>query len=322
MSDMPLTVQGEVPLSFLKQYFLSGLLERPDYYNFTFSNGDAALNPVKLLVDQIIKHDSSLHDISRSIASHLYQCSVHPNIKSGDLYIVRFDHIYQEDEIIDAIGIFKSETKDDFLKLQKQHGNYYMSHDIGLNIKKLDKGCLIYRTGGQEEYVISIIDRSNNSKEAQYWKEDFLKIKAREDEYHQTLQYMNMAQSYVSHQMTEDFDVTKTDQLDVLHRSGEYFKKNDAFEEKEFQQEIFGNEEVITSFNKYKDAYETDLNVELPQNYGISDKAVKKGAKDFKSILKLDKNFHVYIHGDRNMIEGGRDEDGRKFYKIYYEAES
>lgn len=321
LSDHPLIIDGEIPLHFLKQYFLSGLVERPDYYSFTFSNSDATLNPVRLLIDQILEHKQPLHDISRSIASHLYQCSVHPNIKSGDLYVVRFDHVYRDDEIIEAIGIFKSETKDDFLKLIQDRGHYHIQHDIGLHIKKLDKGCMIYKTSDEEAYILSIIDRSNHTREAQYWKEDFLKLKAREDAYHQTLQYMNLAQSYVTHQMSEEFDVSKADQLDVLHRSGEYFKKNDAFTAAEFEEEIFGNEEVISSFEKYKDAYESDLNLKLPDHIGISQEAVKKSAKDFKSVLKLDKNFHVYIHGDRNMIESGQDDNGRKWYKLYYDAE-
>ncbi|MBK6777842.1 MAG: hypothetical protein IPG74_19090 [Flavobacteriales bacterium] len=49
---------------------------------------------------------------------------------------------------------------------------------------------------------------------------------------------------------------------------------------------------------------------------------MKRQARIFKSVLKLDKNFHIYIHGDRNRIEQGVDEQGRKFYKIYYDKES
>ncbi|MES1226514.1 MAG: nucleoid-associated protein, partial [Bacteroidota bacterium] len=49
----------------------------------------------------------------------------------------------------------------------------------------------------------------------------------------------------------------------------------------------------------------------------------KKQAKVFKSVLKLDKNFHIYIHGRRDLIEKGIDEiTGKKFYKIYFEEES
>jgi hypothetical protein len=48
---------------------------------------------------------------------------------------------------------------------------------------------------------------------------------------------------------------------------------------------------------------------------------VKKQARVFKNILKLDKNFDIYIHGNRELIEKGIDENGRKYYKIYYEEE-
>ncbi len=43
----------------------------------------------------------------------------------------------------------------------------------------------------------------------------------------------------------------------------------------------------------------------------------------FKSVLKLDKNFHIYIHGDKELIEKGYDDAvGKKFYKIYYDEEA
>ena len=50
--------------------------------------------------------------------------------------------------------------------------------------------------------------------------------------------------------------------------------------------------------------------------------AIKKQARSIKSIIKLDKNFHIYVHGSRKLIEQGADEEGRKFYKIYYKEES
>jgi hypothetical protein len=49
---------------------------------------------------------------------------------------------------------------------------------------------------------------------------------------------------------------------------------------------------------------------------------VKKQSRVFKSVLKLDRNFHIYIHGDKDLIERGVEKDGRKYYKIYYREES
>ena len=61
--------------------------------------------------------------------------------------------------------------------------------------------------------------------------------------------------------------------------------------------------------------------VDLEDRFEISADAVKKQARVFKSVLKLDKNFHIYIHGDREKIERGVDDSGRKYYKIYYDQE-
>ena len=62
--------------------------------------------------------------------------------------------------------------------------------------------------------------------------------------------------------------------------------------------------------------------LEVNQEFDISQQAVKRQARFFKSVLKLDKNFHVYIHGNRELIERGTDENGRKYYKLYYQEES
>jgi len=40
-------------------------------------------------------------------------------------------------------------------------------------------------------------------------------------------------------------------------------------------------------------------------------------------VIKLDKNFHIYVHGNRDLIEKGFDEaKGKNYYKMYFEQES
>ncbi|OAV70416.1 50S ribosomal protein L22/unknown domain fusion protein [Bacteroidales bacterium Barb4] len=43
-------------------------------------------------------------------------------------------------------------------------------------------------------------------------------------------------------------------------------------------------------------------------------------SKEMCNII-IDKDFHIYVHGNRDLIEQGIDENGRKFYKIYYQEE-
>ena len=82
---------------------------------------------------------------------------------------------------------------------------------------------------------------------------------------------------------------------------------------KEFRDKIANNE-----FIEYEEVYEVDVN----DHFEISKNAVKKQARFFKSIIKLDKNFHIYVHGNRKMIEQGVDDEGKKYYKLYYDAEN
>jgi len=72
----------------------------------------------------------------------------------------------------------------------------------------------------------------------------------------------------------------------------------------------------------YKEDYANERDIRLAEDFKVSPAAIKSSSKIFKSVLKLDKNFSVYIHGDRRMIEKGTDEMGRKFYKLYYTEEN
>ena len=41
-----------------------------------------------------------------------------------------------------------------------------------------------------------------------------------------------------------------------------------------------------------------------------------------RSVIKLDKNFHIYVHGGEQLIEQEYDEErGMKYYKLYYREE-
>lgn len=122
--------------------------------------------------------------------------------------------------------------------------------------------------------------------------------------------------------MPDEFDVTKTDQIDLLNRSITYFKEHDSFDKKEFENEVLQDKGVINSFRKFDKEYRNENSLSELGEFDISEQAVKKQSRIFKSVLKLDKNFHIYIHGDKELIEKGTEKDGRKYYKIYYSEES
>ena len=304
----------------LSNYFLSSF-KSEENYNF-YHDTNLSLNEVFTYVSDIFNESKNILNQSINLAKHLYNKSMHPNIKGGEFYVVYFNNILINNNSVEAIGLFKSENKDTFLEVEQISNSFEIQSRKGININKLDKGCLIFNTEKENGYIVSIIDNTNKGSEAQYWKDQFLGVQVLNNEYHQTNQFLGITKQFVTKQLDEVFEVSKADKIDLLNRSVDYFKSHDQFDKEEFEAEVFVDKNLIQSFQQFDETYRKENEVELSDNFVISEQAVKKQARVFKNVLKLDKNFHIYIHGNREMIEQGVDENGRKFYKIYYNEET
>jgi hypothetical protein len=291
-----------------------------EYFNL-YHDSDLAMNEVYSYASLIFDNPESLFEQSINIAKHLYENSTHPKIKGGEFYTAYFKNCELDGEIVDAIGLFKSENKDTFLKVHSMDNAFDIETDEGVNINKLDKGCLIFNTTREEGFVVAIVDNTNKGTEAQYWYDDFLHVRQRKDKYFDTQNMLTMCKNFVSTELPEKFDASKADQADYLNKSVAFFKENDSFDMDKFTNEVIAQPDVIESFNSYKNNFQEDYKIEIADNFEISNAAVKKQSRSFKSIIKLDKNFHIYIHGNREMIEQGVDVNGRKYYKVYYNEE-
>ncbi len=305
---------------YLLKYFLLPI-RAEEFYSFSHSV-KLDLNEVYTVAENIFSKPESFINSSQSIAKLLYEQSMHPKIREGELNIAYFSNVVLDDEKVDAIGIFKSETNVPYIKMKNLKSNFSINHDYGFEIKGMDKGCIIFNTDQRTGYKILIVDNANKSAEAQYWKDDFLKIKPISNEFHQTNQFLGIAKNFVTKQLSKEFEVSKADQIDLLNRSVEYFKTNDKFDKRDFEKKVFQDNGIIKSFRNFDESYRKSQEIELTDSFEISPLAVKKQARGFKRVLKLDNNFRIYIHGNRELIEQGVEKDGRKFYKIYFELES
>ena len=109
----------------------------------------------------------------------------------------------------------------------------------------------------------------------------------------------------------------------MLNKSIDFFKTHDQFTFNEFKDEVINDNALAESFSSYKNQYETINHVQIDTDFEISPSALKRQERIFKSVVKLDKNFHIYIHGNSNLIEKGTDDTlGMKYYKLYYREES
>ena len=305
----------------LSSYFFMPFLRSSEYYNFTHET-DINLNEAFVYASQIFDNPESLYEQSVNLAKHLYEQSVHPKIKGGEFYTVYFKDCIWDGKTVDAVGLFKSENKDTFLKVYPAGDGFNIESEKGVNINKLDKGCLIFNTERENGYVVAVVDNTNRGVEARYWIDDFLHVQPRRDEYHDTHNVLSLCKNFVTKELPQQFEMSKADQADLLNRSVQFFKNNDNFSLQDFANEVMEQPDVIESFTNYRETFQREQEVAIADNFTISDSAVKKQSRRFRSVIKLDKNFHIYVHGNRELIEQGTDEKGRKFYKIYYDEES
>ncbi len=331
LSDRPVKL-SEALQDLLVNYFISPF-KVEEYYHLC-NDDNLQLNNIYQAACQVFDDADSLMDVSRGIAKHLYDSCTHPNIKGGDLFVVYFSECQWNGDTTNALGIFKSENKSQFLKVlhdeeerSRESGNesasaiFKMDIDKGIDVNKLDKGALIFNLERDKGFIVSVVDATNRGMDAVYWKDSFLHICQRQDEYYNTHQVMQAYKKFVTDELPQQYEVSKADQADLLNRSVSFFKENESFDMDDFARDVIGQPEVIDSFKQYREQYEQENDVQLPDNFGISEGAVKKQARSYRSVIKLDKNFHIYVHGDRKLIEQGEDEKG-KFYKVYYNEES
>ena len=132
------------------------------------------------MATEVFEDPASIHKVSKSIATHLYDQSNHPHIKSGEVYVTYLSDVVIDNEKIDAIGVFKSELKHDFLEFEEKGTNLEILIRHGININKLDKGCLIINKNKEEGFKILSVD--SNRYDTKYWLENFLNVDALTDE--------------------------------------------------------------------------------------------------------------------------------------------
>ena len=307
----------------LLQYFLAPFDKVHEISRFFHPNNDLSLNVAYRFISEIFDSLANLHANSEQLARHLFEVSDHPKIKAGELYVAYFNNVQIEGEVVDAIGIFKSENRDTYLKVAPENGTFEVRIELdAINIKSLDKGCLIFKTEKAEGYKVAVVDQTNRSNEAVYWKDDFLQLKVRNDSYNQTNNTLGVYKRFVTEKLDEDYDISKTEKIDMLNRSLQYFKEKETFDLEEFGKEVIGNEQGFAAFKNYKETFEEEHEAQIDNGFDISNAAVKKQARVFKSVLKLDKNFHIYIHGNKELIKKGYDDDkNMSFYKVYFKEE-
>ncbi len=318
LSKQPYKMDDELtPL--LKEFFLKPFREKEENY-FRFSHeADLEFHELYNSATKIFGNPDTIHEESRKITTHLFQQSEHPHIKSGEVYVAYLENVQLDNVKMDAIGIFKSELKQDFLQFSEE-GNQLdaiLQHGVGLN--KLDKGCIIFNFEAEEGYKILTVD--SNRYDARYWLEGFLGVEALQDDNFYTKKYLKFCQDFAKDVVLPAED--KQQEVMFMNRAVNHFAKNDNFEETAFMNEVIDNPDLHPEFRNYKQEKAPKYSIEDLTTFPIANTAVSAARKKIKSVINLDTNIQIkldFINPETadKFIEKGWDEEKQMYYYLIY----
>ncbi len=318
LSDQPHLLNDETN-GLLKEYFFKPFREKEENY-FRFDHEvDIEFNELYKFATEIFNDSDSIHVNSKKITTHLFEQSNHPHIKSGEVYVAYLTNVLLDNVKTDAIGIFKSELKHDFLQFEEKGSNLDLVIQQGININKLDKGCLIFNTDKEEGYKILSVD--SNRYDTKYWLENFLGVDALADENFYTKNYLKFCQNFAKDVVLPAED--KQQEVLFLNRAVNHFAKNDAFEETSFLNEVMDNPELIPEFKHYKVEKGPKYSIEDVSNFDIANKAVSDARKKIKNTINLDTNIQIKLdfinpESAEKFVEKGWDEERQMYYYLVY----
>lgn len=261
------------------------------------------------------------HAISQELCDLVYESGEHPQIGPGEVLVAKVNGVVLNDCICDGLCIVKLEEKENFLFTQISSDEASFTLRPGNRSGKQNKSVLILGATDDEGFRCFVLDSSSGT-EGLAWREHFLGVAPKQDKHFQTKQLISSTNQFILDEMVKNYEVSKAEQAQLLQRTMNYLKANENFELKDFGQQVFGQPEIAKSFDSFLLEHAANTEYRIPDEFDISQETVKSQAKLAKKVIKLDKNFHLYVHGNQDMLERGFDEEkGMYFYKLFFREE-
>lgn len=274
------------------------------------------LNPVYQFVSKIFNDNEAFLKQSVNIATFLYDQSLHPNIRNGELYVLLAQCEYKK-QLVDAVAILKSEKKDPFLATDNDGLEITARTMYGTGLKGLDKGCLVLNMERENGYVVGTVDNVNNGTDAQYWTDNFLHVTNCDDDYHQTAKLTEMLTDYSK--IVKEESVMEG--AIVAKRAVELLKTEEVVRVDELADKLFDTDEQKRDFEDFRRSYEEE-NGGFAEEVTVIAKAASRKPVTRMNVLRLGNDFEVKVLNPNAEIEKGVDKaSGKEYYTLYFDKD-
>jgi len=162
LSNSTIAISSDLEEILLKFMFL------PFKSNELFNFHDTKNNKMYQSIQTLFNNTNSFLQESKKIATHLFEEANNPKVNGGNLFIAYLKGITINDVVTDAVGMFKAENSDTFIKIKPSNDKVSIEKESGINITKLTKGAIIFNMEADNGYIISIVDKRSRNEEISY----------------------------------------------------------------------------------------------------------------------------------------------------------
>lgn len=287
-----------------------------DWKQFYYIDG-LEMNPAYRFVTKIFEDENNLVKQSNNLARHLYEQSIHPNIKIGEFYVVLLDGCVIDGVETNAVGLFKSEVMETVLTVKMEHNHLVLSPQMGMSLKKLEKGCIIFNVEKEQGYKLAVVDNTNPKSDAHYWADNFLHVKDCNDDYHQTAKLTEMLTDYSK--IVKEESVMEG--AIVAKRAVELLKTEEVVRVDELADKLFDTDEQKRDFEDFRRSYEEE-NGGFAEEVTVIAKAASRKPVTRMNVLRLGNDFEVKVLNPNAEIEKGVDKaSGKEYYTLYFDKD-
>lgn len=303
-------VDGEI----LRKFFITPFSKIKREYGFTHMV-DMAYNVIYQTSLSVLNGDNFV-EASQTIFKHLSSVSNKPSIKDGDIFVCKIEDIEIEGSYLEGLCVFKIESKNQFIETTiNSQGQLNLTTKTGFSTNKIDKAALIVFTDKQPTVIV--IDKSKDTK---FWKEEFLGLTLKSNNFSQTENVIRLLESFVSDELKMVEPMSKEKQIQFLNKGIELMKSKGSVNLSEIGYQIFEDTEITEKFEAYKKAFEEHRNVVFQDSFAVDN----SGLTTAKSIrrIRLDDNAEIHLLKTGTFIERGFDSTSNLYYyKLLFSKE-
>jgi hypothetical protein len=212
-----------------------------------------------------------------------------------------------------AIGFYFSNERGSFLQLNGTEPLVLQ----GLPMKKPQFSCLFHPDG--EGNIRQYLSEPAPSS----WSQQLFPFQRQQDEAFHAKEFFKLCKSFSEEVLVKNQGQDREQQVEFLSDSLELTRQTGEVNFENFRQEVLKEPAVIDAFEDYKQKYAGERQWNPPDQFAVSDAVQNQAKKFIKSVIKLDKNFHIYVHGNKERIEKGFDEERKlHYYRLWFDAEA